>query len=111
MNNQTPDQFITTLYSLADGAVHETPEFVFMVAVRDQLLKNHFGRDEAHRLASQQNIRLPFGATAEQLEDMGYHYANLLAKCHDDLETKGGFEGPNTEASLLAQRLVREALA
>jgi hypothetical protein len=111
MNNQTPEQFLTTLYTLANAPTQEKPEFVFMAALKHELLENGFDRDTAQRLAGQPDIALPPGATTEQLQDMGYHYANLIAKCHDDLVRYCGFDGPSDEAALFAQRLVRQALA
>jgi len=111
MNNQTPAQFISTLQTLADNAVRNQPEFIFMVALKNQLLENQFDSEISHRLASQHTIALPVGATAEQLEDMAYHVAILIAKCHDDLQSQGGYCGPSDEAALLAEKLIRAALS
>lgn len=109
MNNQTPEQFIATMQQLADQSIRTKPEFVFMVALRNRLLENHFGHDDAARLASRHILPLPVGSTTEQLTDMAYHFANLIANCHDDLERQG-FSGPSDEAALLAEQLVRAAL-
>lgn len=111
MNNQTPAQFLNTLQALATRAMETRPEFVFMVALKKELLEASFDRETAQRLAAQHAIALPAGATADQLQDMAYHYAQLIANCHDALHNKGGFDGPSDEGALLAQRLVREALA
>lgn len=111
MNSQTPEQFISTLQSLATGTIRETPEFVFMVALKNELCNCHWDEPTALRLAAQHDVRLPQGATVEQLQDMAYHYAKLITQCHDDLQAAGGYDGPSDEAALLAQRLVREAIA
>ena len=110
MNNQTPEQFITTLQSLATGTIRETSEFVFIAALGDELCKCHWDQPTALRLAAQHDVRLPQGATKEQLQDMAYHYAKLITQCHDDLQSTG-YDGPSDEAARLAQRLVREAIA
>lgn len=111
MNNQTPKQFLNTLHVLANSNLRDAPEFIFMVALKDQLVENSFERDTAHRLASQFDIPLPPGAESEDLQEMGRYCADLIAKCHDELQRAGGFDGPSDEATLLAQRIIREALA
>lgn len=111
MNNQTPKQFLNTLHLIANSDLGRTPEFIFMVALKNQLLENHFERETAHRLASQLDVALPHGATPEQLQEMGQYCADLIARCHDELQSAGGFDGPSDEAALLAQRLIREALS
>jgi len=111
MNNQTPKQFLKTLHVLSNSSLRSAPEFIFMVALKDQLVENSFERDMAHRLASQFDIPLPQSAESEELQEMGRYCADLIAKCHDELQSAGGFDGPSDEAALLAQRLIREALA
>jgi hypothetical protein len=111
MNNQTPKQFLNTLHALVNSTMRSAPEFIFMVALKNQLLDNNFERETAHRVASQFDVPLPPGAAPEQLQEMGYYCADLITKCHDDLQSAGGFDGPSDEAALLAQRIIREALA
>ena len=110
MKAQTPSQlFIDTLQSLAQTRIRETPEFQFILAMKQQLLKNKWEPAQAKAIAGSQNVSLPEGATSEELHEMGYQYAELYTVVYNDLVVVGQWDDPIVEAGLLTKQLLESA--
>lgn len=106
----SPEQFIDTLRKLSELQLRETPQFRFLMAVKAQLLENCWTPADANLAVGSQQIPLPFGATSEQLDDMGYYYAQLICSAYEALLLGAHFDNPITEASLLAKHMLMQVL-
>lgn len=110
MKTPTSSQFfIDTLQSLAQTRIRETPEFQFIMALKQQLLQNKWEPAQAKAIAGSQNISLPEGATSGELQDMGYYYAELYTSVYNDLVVVGKWDDPIVEAGLLTKQLLERA--
>lgn len=110
MQKQTPAQsFIDTLQSLSQMRIRETPEFQFIMAAKQKLLENRWEPAQAKAIAANHNISLPPDATSEELQEMGYYYAELYTSVYNDLVVVGKWEDPIVEAGILTKQLLERA--
>lgn len=96
----------SALENLEHVKIQETPEFAFVVALRQRLISNHFGPDLAAQMVVSQTVDLPDELTVEQAKQLGSRYADLVAMCYDELETAFGPSAPSLEACQLAKQLL-----
>jgi hypothetical protein len=107
----TPHQYRKCLLELSEANIADTPEFVFMLATKIQLLENKFAEDEARTFLAAHTVPLPAGATVDELKEMGSFYAEVLTRCFNDLVNTDQFEEPIVEAAALANKVLLATLS
>lgn len=101
----TSQQLCRRLLELSEASIADTPEFVFMIAAKEQLIGNGFEEAEVQLMLNAQTFGLPADATPEQLKEMGKLYAEVLTRCYNGLMDSGNYDDPIIEAGTLANRL------
>lgn len=110
MREKSAATFVNKLHLMvANTRVKDTPQFLFVAEMKDTLIKNGFEPQDAKAMADCQMINLPGDATVSEVKDLGYHCAELVTKCYNDLRTIGKFDDPLAEAVRLAKALLSQA--